>query len=105
MMKRFLFSLLLLAALLLRVEIFSTEISSTPLAADISFLVIDLKFTEDSRVKICEIQPGNHSLFKGYYFVNGADGVIPNFFYEFLTKFQDKIWYIKTDVADDNFKE
>jgi hypothetical protein len=80
----------------------SPPISKHPV--DISFVIIDLKYNELDGVKICEMQPGSMSIFSGYDFLNGADGLVADLFCDAIAKYQCPVWFIKNDICDKKFQ-
>lgn len=62
--------------------------------ADISFLVADLKYSEEQGVKICEIQQACLSLFKGYDYIYEGEGLIGINFCELIQQFHKPLWYL-----------
>lgn len=84
----------------------SSEISlKESLAADITFLIADLKYNEKDGVKICEIQNGIFSVFSGWDFLNNAEGLVPTMFKEFLERYQTNVWYAVTNISDPKFRD
>ncbi|WP_098038904.1 hypothetical protein [Estrella lausannensis] len=75
------------------------------LAADLSFLVADLKYSEKEGVKICEIQPGSLSVFSGYDFLLNDTGLVARGFCEVLERFQHKVWFINKGICDPKMKK
>lgn len=60
--------------------------------ADLSFIVIDLKYNKDQGVKICEMQPGSYSRFSGAD-AFGAVNVVPKAYCELLAKHQVPVYF------------
>jgi hypothetical protein len=77
----------------------------TSLPADITFLIADLKYNEQDGVKICEIQNGIFSVFSGWDFLNGGDGLVPTMFQEFISQYHDNFWYALTNISDPKTRE
>lgn len=86
----------------------SFEANGSPnknLAADLSFLVADLKYSEKEGVKICEIQPGSLSKFSGYDFILNDQGHVAKSCCAVLERFQSKIWFVKNGICDPKMKK
>ncbi|MCF7806191.1 MAG: hypothetical protein K9M13_00815 [Simkaniaceae bacterium] len=60
--------------------------------ADISFIVVDLKYNREQGVKICEIQPGSYSRFSGSELLEG-EGAIPDRYCHFLKRYYSKGYF------------
>lgn len=60
--------------------------------ADISFVVIDLKYNKRQGIKICEIQPGSFSRFSGSDLLEGINAV-PNRYCDLLDQYQLKSYF------------
>ena len=70
------------------------------LPVDVSYLIVDLKFTKKNGAQICEIQHGVVSSFKGdKYSNNGIELIAQNFVKE-LGKFYEKSWVETESVRD-----
>ena len=74
-------------------------------SADISFLVIDLKYNKKQGVKVCEIQNGSQSIFTGYDVFYGGSQVVAESFCNFLAKYQTDVWFIEGDIISDKFNQ
>jgi len=61
--------------------------------ADISFIVVDLKYSKDRGVKICEIQPGSFSRFSGSDVLEGKS-TIENQYCSLVGKYQYSGYFI-----------
>lgn len=61
-------------------------------SADVSFLVVDLKYSQASGVKICEMQQGSLSTFYGDAELLGGESQIATSFAQFFTQFHAKKW-------------
>lgn len=72
--------------------------------ADLSFIIMDLKFNEADGVKICEMQPGRVSVFNGYDYLNHGDGLVAEMFCERLAKYRKNLWFAGRDISDHKFK-
>jgi len=59
---------------------------------DISFLITDLKYSQEHGLKICEVQHGSLSSFTGEFYTVGGEGSITPCFAEFFTKFPMPKW-------------
>lgn len=69
---------------------------------DISFLVADLKYSEENGIKICEIQQGILSTFLGDAYLRGIPGPIAMNFHEVLSEFSVKKWTAPRGIASWN---
>jgi hypothetical protein len=69
-----------------------------PPPADISFFLADVKFNERQGAKICEVQQGNISLFKGFDFIFKRKGVIGERLCRVLSQYNDTFWYVDSAV-------
>lgn len=67
---------------------------------DVSFVVVDLKYSTQHGVKICEVQQGILSAFRGDRFAHEGDPVISGNFVSYVSKFYDKSWALKGRIAD-----
>lgn len=76
--------------------------ASSNYPVEISFLVADLKYSEESGIKICEIQHGILSTFLGDAFLRGAPGNISSHFHRVLSEFSLKKWTIPRQIAGQN---
>ncbi len=81
-------------------ETLQAEVIHSKYPADISFLVVDLKYNEREGVKICEVQHGILSTFFGDKFNEGNKGVIPGKFLEILSQYHSRAWAIGRISAD-----
>jgi hypothetical protein len=75
---------------------------SSKYPADLSFLVIDLKFNYDKGVQICEIQQGILSGFEGYDFLHGEKGLVARTFTDTLSSYGKPVWFYEKDIVDIN---
>ncbi|HEV2601774.1 MAG TPA: hypothetical protein VGT41_05800 [Candidatus Babeliales bacterium] len=60
--------------------------------ADVSYLVSDLKYSQEHGLKICEVQHGALSALSGDLYVSGEDGAISPKIADFFTFFPIKKW-------------
>ncbi len=67
-------------------------IVSSKYPVDVSFMTVDLKYSEERGVKICEVQHGINSTFYGNQFIHGEPGPIPINFYHSLLQYHDRSW-------------
>lgn len=101
----------ILNKLILAISIMLFYSESTSLTAnqkcssDISFLIADLKYTVQNEIKICEIQQGTLSTFKGDRFTCKNIGNIAPFLLEFLSQYQKPVWTHLGYVADYGIKK
>lgn len=82
---------------------FVSEGFSVPV--DISFLVADVKYSEEKGAQICEIQHGTDSTFKGEVFSNGGVSTISENFVQFFSSYELPCWFISFGIADKNLKK
>lgn len=75
------------------------------LPADISFFVADLKYNERQGVKICEVQPGNFSVFKGFDFIYQEKGVVGEMLCQILSQYNRNFWFVDNAVTFSAMKE
>lgn len=71
--------------------------SSIP--ADVSFIIIDLKFNEQDGVKICEVQDGIGSTFFGIDFLEKRKGVIAEQLVSSLARYTHRFWFFSSGVS------
>ena len=81
------------------------SVSASPHPVDICFLIADLKYSAERGVKICEIQNGNVSSFKGDRFSHDGKGVIVRNFIQALSNYQTSCWTAHGKVADHELQE
>lgn len=62
--------------------------------ADITFLIVDLKYNGKQGVKICEIQPGSSSVFMGYDLLHDGEGLVGEKLCDSLACYQKPIWFV-----------
>lgn len=67
--------------------------------ADISYMVADLKYSQEHGVKICEVQHGILSTFLGDVFLNGGDGLLCPQIAEVFAEFPAKKWMVPTEIS------
>lgn len=72
---------------------------------DISFVIVDLKYNETDGVKICEVQPGSLSIFTGYDYLKGGQGLVADMFCDLLSQYQNQVWFLSESICDEKFKE
>lgn len=70
------------------------------LPVDISFLVADVKYSEERGVQICEIQHGSDSVFKGEVFSNKGYSIITERFIEYFSAYTQPSWFIPSTISD-----
>ena len=66
---------------------------------------MDFKYNEMQGVKICEIQPGSHSVYGGHDFLNEGYGLVPQMFIERLSAFSLPFWYLSNSISDNKMRE
>lgn len=67
-------------------------------AADISFFLADVKVNKLQGAKICEVQQGNISLFKGFDFIFQRKGVVGERLCQVLSQYHDTFWFVENGV-------
>ena len=67
--------------------------------ADISFLVVDLKYNGRQGIKICEVQQGSISIFPGYEFCYEPVENIAESFCDFISQYQNDAWFLERDIV------
>lgn len=73
--------------------------------ADMVFMVVDLKVSEEFGVKVCELQTGIRSAFNGdRWATKHPDGVIPTNFCNFLKSYPWDIWASRSRFSDIGIK-
>ena len=85
-----------LLVVLLPMGLYSVE--SRP--ADICFFVTDMKYSRERGIKICEVQHGILSMFKGTSFLVPGDVSIQQRFLGVLSQYSPKGWTILTHIDD-----
>lgn len=73
--------------------------------ADISFFLADVKVNERQGAKICEVQQGNISLFKGFDFIFQRKGVIGERICLALSKYHNTFWFVDSALNYYSMKE
>lgn len=72
---------------------------SSSIPADLSFIVIDLKYNSNDGVKICETQQGIGCAFEGPEFFEGRRTAFGALFVDFLEPYFDRYWYVKKGMS------
>lgn len=86
--------------------LFTRLISAEPtLPVDLTFLIADIKYSQVDGVKVCEVQHGSLSAFKGDLFINKGKPVIPHRLMETLSLYVSNGWATKKSVADFYLKD
>lgn len=67
--------------------------------ADISLLSIDLKYSGEGGVKICEMQQGLNSAYQGSLAFDSSDWMIAEKFSARLSKYGQEIWYCRSGIS------
>lgn len=57
-----------------------------------TFMIADLKYNNEEGIKICELQSGMFSAFRGYDWLVGEPGLVPKKVVEMLTQFSHSLW-------------
>ncbi len=73
-------------------------------AADISFVIFDLKYNVRDGIKICETQPISLSKLSGYDYLMEEDGLVQGMLCDYISKFQCPVWYMEKTVCDPKLK-
>ncbi len=80
--------------------LFCTSLSAeSKYPVDVSHVIADIKFSQENGVKICEIQHGILSAFRGDAFANGNDGVISPEFVNFFAQIPVPKWTMPRQIA------
>ncbi|MBS0656562.1 MAG: hypothetical protein JSR46_12355 [Verrucomicrobia bacterium] len=66
---------------------------------DITFLTADLKYSKEHGVKICELQHGILSIFRGDMLLHGGQGLIIPQFEQIFDEFPMRKWAVNPDIA------
>ncbi len=74
-----------------------TALYGQGIEADIGFFIADLKYNQKDGVKICEVQHGVLSAFKGYDHLSIEKGLMEEGFLEQLFRFQSNVFYRTND--------
>lgn len=75
-------------------------------AADISFMIADLKYNKEQGVKICEVQLARGSTFYGSrYNNNGSNAYVIDRFFEVLASYQTRGWITRRGISEDIFSK
>jgi len=72
---------------------------------DVSFMIADLKYSEERGVKICEIQHGILSTFRGDRMVHGEPGHVFVNLNNHLSQFHEKSWAAFLQFSDPGIRE
>ncbi len=67
--------------------------------ADLSFLIADMKYSKEEGVKICEVQQGTLSVFRGIDYLNGTDCLVESSVVENLLQYPFRIFYKEHYIA------
>lgn len=84
--------------------LFCRALWSAP-AADISFFLADVKYNAKQGAKICEVQQGNISLFKGFDFIFQRKGVIGERLAELLSQYHSNFWFLENGITYSPMRE
>jgi len=71
--------------------------------AAISFFAVDLKYSFDHGVQVCEIQQSVISKFRGYDFVKSRNGAAAENFCDYLSTLVNNFWYVSGRITDKSF--
>lgn len=82
---------ILLSSILLSFN-FITVLPNSKYPVDISYVVTDFKYSKKDGLKICEVQHGSLSVFKGDLLLYGQDGTISSNIARYFSKFPIKKW-------------
>ena len=69
--------------------------------ADMSFIVIDLKYNKNDGVKVCEMQHGLGSTFCGVEFLEGKKYAVGTIFKNLLTSYFQRNWYVSNRITSE----
>lgn len=87
----FIFSLLII----LPIHLFAS------IPADISFIVIDLKYNQNDGVKVCEMQHGLGCAFEGVQFLEGKRNAFGTIFRDALVPYFQRNWYVRNHITSE----
>ncbi|MFQ5729472.1 MAG: hypothetical protein ACE5GN_03835, partial [Waddliaceae bacterium] len=74
------------------------------LPVEISILLADYKYNERDGIKICEVQQLILSKLSGYDFLYEGSGLVAEKVCDFLSPYQDAIWFVEKDICDHTFR-
>lgn len=83
----------------------SLHASSQKYPVDVSFFAADLKYSESSGVKICEIQHGILSFFRGERFSYGGNGTTAPNFINVISQMPGPLWLNRNVIADEGIRK
>ncbi|MBA2728527.1 MAG: hypothetical protein H0U49_10200 [Parachlamydiaceae bacterium] len=88
-------------------SIFAEEFDQkeSQLPADVSFVVVDIKYNAERGAQICEIQHGISSSFKGETFSNGGYSLIAQNLVKELDRFHERSWASNGAFFDPSLKQ
>ncbi|MEM1282962.1 MAG: hypothetical protein AAGG81_05355 [Chlamydiota bacterium] len=69
--------------------------------ADISFVIIDLKYNEKDGVKICEVQEAIGSRFFGVEFLSQKKGEVAERLTDILARYTHRLWYYTPGISQE----
>ncbi len=84
-------------------QLLIATLGADQLPADISFMIVDLKYSEAEGVKICELQQGTLSAFSGYDFLNKSESYVENYVINYLNRYGKPIYFKNGDVTNPTF--
>ncbi len=67
--------------------------------ADMSFIVIDLKYNQNDGVKVCEIQQGLGCVFYGVEHIEGKKNAFGEIFCDYLFPYFQRNWYVRPRIS------
>ncbi len=73
--------------------------------ANISYVVVDLKYSEERGVQICEIQQGLASGYKGHRYACGNEDSITQKFSDKLSAYNKPVWYLNSSFVSPEKKK
>lgn len=82
----------------------SLKLEASQYPVDVSFLVADLKYSKEQGVKICEVQHGTLSTFRGDRFLNDGNPVIANKFIDHMSQYYEKSWGLLYGISENDIR-
>jgi len=84
---------------LLCLSFFSLISLGASIPADMSFIVIDLKYNQNDGVKVCEIQQGLGCVFYGVEHIEGKKNAFGEIFCDYLSPYFQRNWYVRPRIS------
>ncbi|ADI37413.1 hypothetical protein [Waddlia chondrophila] len=93
----------LLPLLLIFAVSFNLEGASPP--ASFTFMIADLKHNDEEGIKICELQAGSLSAFRGYDWLTGEPGAVSKKVMKMLNQFGHSLWVLSGSISDPSIQK